>query len=125
MGTINIPEQNRPTGVVPFGPITVASGLTGFLMTVARCTSATPTIWSNAASQIVLTLDCSYNGGTIYQVGQFRWSSRGGIELDKFGVEKSSWVVRARVEPNQPTHIRGTFEIVNGPIRTSASIITL
>jgi len=125
MGTINIPQASHPTGTVSFGPIAVPSGLTGFSMSVARCTGVTPTIWPDAASLIQLSLDCSYDGGATYQVRQFAFENPGGVLKDRSGVDIPRWNVSARVDPLQPTHIKVSMTVVNGPILTSAVITTL
>ena len=124
MPTITFPLQNYSPGVTSFGPVAVPQGLHGFVLTVARCTTATPTIWPNTTQKIALSLDCSYDGGVTYQLTQFFWDAVGGIQVGR-GVEIPTWIVTCSVDPIQPTHLRGAFTVSGSAIRTSVTVTTL
>jgi hypothetical protein len=124
MSTLTFPLANYPTGTTVFGPIALTQGLNGCVIRVARCTTATPTIWPNDTQSFALSLDVSYDGGATYQVNQFAFKAVGGIAVAK-GVEQAEIVVRFNVSPQVPTHIKGSVTIEGGPLRTSLTITTL
>jgi hypothetical protein len=124
MPVFTLPAQNYPPGEQIFGPVAVPQGLLGCVIILASCTSATPTIWPNAGSRVDISLDCSYNGGQSYQLGQFKWGQGGGIFLDKNGNERPTRVIRFDAIP-PPTHVRWTITISGGPVRTSGTLTTL
>jgi len=124
MSTITIPLAVYPTGSIPFGPMAVPGGLSGFSVTVARCTTLTPSIWTSPAAIVGLSVDCSYDGGVTWELNQIGWSQGGGIIKDKQGNEIANSVISGNVALNgQPaTHIRGAFTVTNGPVLTSVVI---
>lgn len=122
---VTLPEQLYPTGVISFGPVAVPNGIRGCEVLIASQTSVTPTIWPDADRRITFSLDCSYDGGQSYQVGQFSWAQGGGVFLNKVGSEIPFRRVTFDVHPVQPTHVKGFVQISGGPIRTSVTFTTL
>jgi len=124
MSVLTFPLANYPTGTTPFGPIALTQGLNGCEIRIARCTTATPTIWPSAAQRITISLDVSYDGGATYQINQFGFSQVGGIIVSRASGEVPEDVVTFNVSPQVPTHVKGFVQIENGPIRTSLTLTT-
>lgn len=125
MPIMELQEQLYANGTIPFGPIVLPQGINGCELRIARCTTATPTLWPNALQRVTIALDCSYDGGATYQIGQFGFSQVGGIFMNKAGGEVSEDVVRFRCTPQIATHVRGLVTIAGGPIRTAVTFLTL
>jgi len=115
--TRDLPLASRPTGV--YGPFTKATpnGFSGFKAHIARCTSADLTIWPDLASRLKVMILRSYDGGTTFPNEPMGWEQGGGIIKDKFGAEIAFSDLSFGCNP-EPTHVRITAEVINGPIRT-------
>ena len=122
--TRELPLANYPTGVRSFVR-QVPNGLAGFRIEIARCTSATPTIWPNEASEIVLRVVPSYDGGATFDrkgLGGYRVG--GGIKVRRDGTEAASFKFGAEFNL-QPNAVEITVQVINGPIRTSVDVTIL
>ena len=124
--TRDIPLNSYPTGTRTFIKQT-PNGLAGFLIELARCTSADLTIWPDPASQIKITVENSYDGGATFPAngGGAEFLMDGGIKLDKFGAEIPIASMSCRFSPNEPTAVRVTATIINGPIKTYGDVTIL
>lgn len=116
-------ERNYGPGTASFGPTAINDGLTTLEIAVARCTSATPTIFSSATAELTIVIETSVDGGATWQP----WvtaSVTGGIATDKNGNE----VPTARVWGQFPTgtnrQMRGSVSLTERQ-RTSATIEVL
>ena len=123
MSTLTFPLSNYPTGTTPFGPITLTQGLNGCEIRIARCTTATPTIWTTVSQRLTISLDVSYDNGATYQINQFSFIQTGGIRMGRAG-EIPEDIVRFNVSPQVPTHVEGFVQIESGPLRTSLTLTT-
>jgi hypothetical protein len=121
----DLPLANYPTGVRTFVRQT-PNGLAGFLVEIGRSTSADPTIWPDPASRIKINVECSFDGGVTFPPdgGGAACDIAGGIFTSK-GVEVPLSAFGCRFSPNEPTAVRITVEVVNGPIRTFADVTVL
>jgi len=121
--TRELPLANYPSGSRTFVRQT-PNGLAGFKIEIARCTSADPTIWPDPASRVRISVECSYDGGATFPAngGGAAIDCAGGIELDRGGVEIPALVFGCRFIPIEPTAVRITVEVVNGPIKTAADV---
>jgi len=124
MSTLTFPLSDYPTGTTPINPIALTQGLNGCVIHIARCTTATPTIWTTNTQRLTISLDVSYDGGATYQMNQFFGSAVGGIFVDRHGIEAAETVLGFNVQPQVPTHCKGFVQIEGGPLRTSLTLTT-
>src|SRR6478735_8573547 len=119
-----LPLGNYANGVRNIGPIDVASDVTSVDFSVARCTTATPTIWPNASTTLAVKPEMSTDGGSTWvECGAF--TSAGGIVLDKFGNEATVTIGGGSLPPQVGAvtrQYRVTTTIAGGPLRTSATV---
>lgn len=123
--TTPFPLATYPAGTRNFGPIAVPNGLSGFNVSVQRCTDADPTIWPSAAVTVRLDLQFSYDGGNTWTpIGDnSAGPAQGGIMTnEKTGAQYPAWVCGWRFKPDEPTHLKGQITVAGGPIRTSLSV---
>lgn len=123
MAEFNIPLGNYPTQIFTIPVRSAPRGMEGCEIVIPRCTTATPTIWPDAASLIVVRLDFSLDNQANWVNDYFVSRQSGGIK-SKNGVEVTQALMSMYFSP-PPTHYRGTLEIINGPIRTSMTFTTL
>jgi hypothetical protein len=121
-----LPLADYPTGTRTFVRQT-PNGLAGFLVEIGRSTSADLTIWPDPASRIKISVECSFDGGQSFPPdgGGAACDIAGGIFMNKLGAEVPLSVFGCRFSPNEPTAVRITVEVVNGPIRTFADVTVL
>ncbi len=120
--TRDIPLNTYPTGVRQFVKNT-PNGLSGFQVSIARCTSADPTIWPDPNSRIKILVECSYDDGLSFPPngGSASFEGSGGIATGKLGEIPFS-IMSCRFSPNEPNAVRITVEIINGPIKTFGDV---
>lgn len=112
---LNLPSgtQNIPTTALPVE-------VTSLTISIARCTTATPTVWPDIATTLSLQLEISVDGGENWTPGG-GLTAVGGIALNKHGVEfpvaQGMWTY-----PTPPTHMRGTLEVGGGPLVSAWSL---
>lgn len=120
--TRDLPLASYPSGSRTFVK-QIPNGLAGFRIAIARCTTADLTIWPDPASQIKMTVECSYDAGATFpaNAGGASFGGAGGI-LSKAGIELALWTASCRFSPVEPNAVRITVEIINGPIRTFGDV---
>src|SRR4051812_33247046 len=123
---VNLNNVNLPSGDTPFGPFAVPNGLAGFQIIMARCTTATPTIWPNAATTAEVHFQFSWDGGVTWSDPNANMAGPvgGGIQSGRSG-EMASWISQWRFNPAAPTHLQGFVRVTNGPLRTSVQVIAI
>ena len=116
--TQQLPLNNYATGSYTFTKAT-PNGLSGFMLEIGRCTTATPTIWPNATTELDIMVIPSFDGGATFDAnakigfaGAF-----GGILADpKNGIEHTVTSFGGRFSPQEPTAVRVDIVIRGGPI---------
>jgi len=61
----SFPQMSLPTGVTPIPQTSLGVSVKSVTLSLARCTTATPTIWPSAATTLVIALEVSYDGGVM------------------------------------------------------------
>ncbi len=119
-----LPLNNYANGTRVLGPIDVADDVTSIDFNIQRCTSATPTVWPNAATTLDITPEVSIDGGLTW-VESGKSTNVGGIQQAKGGGE----LAFARSGGSIPSAANGitrqykvTTVIAGGPLRTSATV---
>ena len=114
-----LPLASFPVQTTPFGPVSVADGLTKLTFEFLRCTNADLTIWPDAGVVISITLTISINGGPFLPwIGQ---TDSGGIRVAK-GVEIPTSLLIATLPQGTNRQINGVVTITGGALRSSATI---
>jgi len=124
--TRDLPLADYPTGTRTFVKQT-PNGLNGFLIAIARCTTADTSIWPNVATELDLIAVPSYDGGATFDrtaaagmsgaTGGIRVNSRTGLEYT---------VQDCGVNFTPPANaVEITVTIRNGPLRTFADVTVL
>lgn len=111
-----IPLADYPSGARALPETSVLDAATVFYFEIARCTSADPTIWPDAATTLSLDLEISYDNGATWR-DWAGFQDGGGIVMFK-GAERAVSTLKAPMEPGANRRIRGTVTITNGPLRT-------
>lgn len=111
-----------PSGAREFGPFARPANMVGFQVTLGRCTTATPALWSDVNSTIEIQLDASFDGGNTWSTGGAFGPLPGGIRTNRTG-EVPAWIIGASWNP-LPTHIRGRVIVINGPVPTTLLVET-
>lgn len=117
----SFPQTSIPTGTFNI-PVTSLPALqSSVTLSLARCTTPTPTIWPNATTTILVTLFASYDGGVTWDTGA-RSDAHGGIELLPRSTAENPTVTMRFTWPNPPTHLKGSIAVAGGPLLTSGSV---
>ena len=122
--TTLIDHQNvtLQTGVTTLGPAVVPDGLTFMTVRLARCTTATPTLWPNASTTVQVQFQISLdNGVTWLPVGAF--GAPGGI-VQADGVHESveSFATFQPIPLGHNRQAQATITVVNGPLVSKATV---
>lgn len=117
-----LPLANYPNGTHgPFGPIDLADDVTSSDFSIARCTTATPTIWPNVTTTIQVLPEVSIDGGVTWQ-GAGGFSSAGGIAFAHNGSEQPFAKGGGNLPIATGRKFRVTAIIAGGPLRSSATV---
>lgn len=111
---------NYPNGTRQIAARDITDDITQVGISLARCTSAEPTLWPNATTQIVATTEV-FVDGTWRTVSTI--SSGGGIDEIEPGIESPETMMLFSIPPGTGRQIRGTVVITGGPLRTEVSIL--
>ena len=124
MSSVQIfPLNNYPNGVHgPFGPVDLADDVTSVLMSVARCTTPTPTIWPNESTVLDVLPEVSTDGGSTWTEAG-RSVSPGGIYVSPRNNQEVAFSQSGGSLPVATGRkYRVTVTITGGPLRSSATI---
>lgn len=113
------------SGVHELGPANLPDDLNEITISLARCTTATPSNWPNSNTIIAITLSISPDGGVTWQdVGGF--SAAGGIllrSLDNSELAATSFNIQTPLTTGGTGRkIKATATVTNGPL---PSIVTI
>lgn len=115
-----LPLANYPNGTHTSGIIDIADDVTSVDFNIQRCTTATPTIWPNASTILVIAPEVSVDGGPFIANGSS--SSSGGIGFDKHGGEAAFTLAGGSLPPGINRRYRVSAIITGGPLRSTATI---
>jgi len=117
----SFPQTSIPTGTFQIPPSDLgAVSFTSLILSLARCTAATPQFWPNAATGLDMALEVSYDGGSTWEPGGAITGATGGIETTKIGENPTASFTFSY--PTQPNQVRGTLTVTNGPLVTQGSV---
>lgn len=107
------------SGTQPFGPFNIQNSTERITLKLARCTTATPSLWADSNTAISVTLFVSV-GQQEFNVGGF--TAVGGILLSRSGAELTHTTAGFGMPPG--TNRKGRFEVTvtNGPLSSLASV---
>lgn len=112
------------SGSQSFGPVAVPSGLNTLVVRLARCTTATPTFWPNAATVVTIGLEISLDGGTTWQ-GAGGFSGPGGIQTRRQGGEYTEVVLTCPLATGNARQLRASASVVGGPLVSQLTVETV
>lgn len=108
-GTITIPSSAVPDWV------------SRVALTVARSTSATPSLWPDAGVTLAMDVEISMDAGASWRpLASF--SARGGVQTDKAGAEAAECGLSLVLPPGPGRRLRGAATIAGGVLRTQGYI---
>ena len=121
MATLNrtqaIPLADYQTSIFTLPETNIQVQATHFYFEVARCTTLTPDIWPNSTTELDVKLEISTDNGSTWQfLAGFR--APGGILVRRDGTEATITNINTPIGTGNQRKIRGTAEVINGPLRT-------
>lgn len=117
-----LPLANYPNGTHVLGPVDFADDVTSVDISIARCTTANPTIWPNASTVVVVSPEVSLDGGSTWG-GAGGFTSNGGIFVSaKTGLEVPTTIGGGGIPAGSDRKYRCTVVITGGPLRSSATV---
>lgn len=117
---ISLPLSNYQTGVRNIPSRSIPDSARELYFEFARCTSADPTIWPNAATTLQMDFEGSTDGVTWTPAGGF--GAKGGIHTLINGTQLALTTVRVPLPVATGRLLRATVTITNGPLRTQGAI---
>lgn len=114
-----------PSGTTPIPATSVPASVVSAVVSINRCTTATPTNWPNATTTLDIALEVSYDGGVTWVGGGGVTGMSGGIAHQRDKVTEQPTSDLLLQYPSHPTHIRGSLTVANGPLVTSGGSITM
>lgn len=121
--SIDLPLGNYPNGTRSTSWRAISDAITKASVEIARCTTADPTIWPNASTEVDLTIDFSMDGGATIALSATSGACPGGIAIGLHGVEAPATRIGLSPLPvGSGRAIRITATVRGGPIRTSGTV---
>jgi hypothetical protein len=120
MATVLTIPLNDYTGTLAIPQFNIADGAIGYTIYLARCTTATPTLWPNVSTTIEVSIEISFDGGTVWGGGG-SFTESGGIRSFK-GSELANSAGFFGIQAGTNRKGRGAVVITNGPMRTSGRV---
>ncbi len=118
---LNNQPLNLATGTQDVGPLNLPNSLASLKITLARCTTPTPTVWPNSTTTIAVTLFVSLDGGTTW-IPSGAFTAAGGIYV-RNGVEVPSTIMEVAPIPDGTSRkLKATIVVNNGPLVSSVTI---
>lgn len=116
-----LPLANYPNGTRTVTARVIGDDATKLKLEIQRCTSAAPSIWPNASTQLQVDLEVSYDGGSTWlAAGGF--GAAGGVHVSRGGTELPITFGRFGVPAGTNRQLRATVTISGGPLRSSATL---
>lgn len=121
MATLNrtqaIALADYATGVYEIPQMNLQQGAEFVYFEVVRCTTLTPDIWPNVATELKVFLELSMDAGATW-TGLAGFGAIGGIHVLRTGGESAVSSLQAPLPAGNQRRIKGTAEVINGPLRT-------
>lgn len=120
----SFPQTSIPTGEFTIPVTSLPASINTLTVSVARCTTATPTIWPDPATTLMVQTQYSYDGAVTWDFPD-TWGGVGGIFHDpKTNTDIAMTSSQQVFDKGSPTHVKGKLTVTNGPLVTSGSIVT-
>lgn len=116
---VNQSDVTLPNGTTNIPQVALPANSTKMVLTLARCTTATPNVWQRSDQTIHVDLQFSYDNGVSWEAAN-AFDSSGGIA--SFHGKEVTNSTGTWIYASNPTHLRGTVVASNGPIRTSVFV---
>jgi hypothetical protein len=116
-----LPLANYANGTRVLGPIDIADDVSSVDISIARCTTPTPTIWPNASTVVTITPEVSIDGGVSWSEAG-KSVSGGGISIGRSGSEIPFSLSGGSLPAGTGRKYRCTVDIAGGPLRSSATV---
>lgn len=114
---------NIPSGTFQIPATSIGASVTSLTLSLARCTTATPTIWPNQTTTLDMQLEVSFDNRASWLPGGSITGAKGGVELKRDGVtENPSADFTFSYGGQSPTDVRGSLTVTGGPLRTSGVV---
>ena len=114
---------NLASGSRVFGPVAIPDTLTSVTARLARCTTATPTLWPNAATTIEIAVTGTVNGGPSALICAAE--APGGIHTLLNGTQAPETLVRAALPVGSNRTVSVTVTVTNGPLVSTVTVESL
>jgi hypothetical protein len=118
-------QVSLPTGVTPIPATAVPASVTSCVVSINRCTTATPLNWPDAATTLDVALELSFDNQATWVGGGSVTGWSGGIAFKRDKVTEQPTSDLALTYVTHPTHVRGTITVTNGPLVTSGGQIVM
>jgi hypothetical protein len=109
------------TGTQTFSGAVSSATLTTLTLRLARCTTATPTLWCDAATTVSVQIGVSYDGGSSW-ADSCGFTAVGGIHIKRDGSEATESAVQCRFAAAAGRQIRGEITVASGPLVTRLTL---
>lgn len=117
-----LPLATYAAGSYSFEPVYLPRGTSGLVVMVARCTSQEPEVWPDASTTIRADMQFSFDGGVTYSdLGANSAGPMHGGIIDTGVSEVALWSFGWRFVPDA-THVKGTFTVDGGEVRTMIAL---
>lgn len=113
------PLANYPNGTFNWGPRNILDTDSRISFQVQRCTTADPTIWPNATTQLEIIVE-QFSSGEWREVCGV--TAGGGINPGRVGGEAPTSGCAGDFFAGTNRQIRGSIAITGGPLRSSGTI---
>lgn len=122
MSSVNVlPLGDYPSGQWTSPEVDIADDVTSVDFSIQSCTTATPTIWPNAATVLDVVPECSVDGGVTWGEAGASHGTPGGIKM--FKGHELDFVRCGGSLPTAPGRkFRVTTTITNGPLRSLVNL---
>lgn len=105
-----LPLQIYPAGTHLIPASNLNNNVAAYLLEIARCTTATPTIWPDPASTIEINIEVSFDNGVTW-VGGGGFSAYGGIYVRRDGTEGTTSSARFDIPSGTRRKIRASITL--------------
>lgn len=123
MSSVQVLPLGNYNGTHVMGPVDIADDVSSVLISIARCTTAAPTIWPNASTILTITPEVSVDGGQTWIESGKSVSPGGVLVIQHVELANSISGGSLAAAVNGITRqYRCTVDIANGPLRSSATV---
>lgn len=120
----SLSTRNFAAGSYTVGPHSIPDSAAKASIWIARCTTATPTIWPSSSVTLSATLQCSLDSGVSW-IDIAGFSASGGIAQERLGGELTHTSLQCPFPEGVDRLVRALVTIAGGTLRTSVSVEVL